>query len=143
MQIGPAGLGPGNPVTVTLPWTLAELGDADPDTLEIAHYIGGTWQSLGGATDELTGTTSVTAPFGSPAIHPAVSLYALLVPSSVGGIARPPPVEPAPQPEIPGTGSSDSPDWTTLLLAALATLGVAVLVGWHALRAAKHGPPHT
>jgi hypothetical protein len=121
MQIGPPELGPGNPVTVTLPWTLAELADSEPDMLEIARFIGGTWMSLGGATDEIAGTTSVTTTFGSPMVHPEVSLYALFAPSSVGGIAEAPPVEsPAVAQPTGEQGSSRSPWVWPALIGALA-----------------------
>jgi hypothetical protein len=129
MHIGPEGLGPGYPVTVTLPWTLGELQGSDPNTLEIAEFTGGGWQSLGGTTDELAGTTSVTTTFGSPFVHPGVSKYALLAPSSVGGIAEPAPVD-----EPPSTrqaiGDDDSGSTNVWLITGLATavIGAALIL---------------
>jgi hypothetical protein len=87
MDLGPPGLRFGAPVTITLPYVPAELDGADPDTLTIAAYTGGSWQSLGGTVNELTETVSVTTSFGSPEVHPRITRYALMAPASVGGNA--------------------------------------------------------
>jgi hypothetical protein len=135
VHVGPIGLEFGAPITITLPYVEAELGGADPNTLRIASYSGGSWQFLGGTADMLTETVSVSASFGSPAIHPTVSTYALMLPGSVGGIAEAPDVETLRDPERREQSRSMG-SWITLALLGLA---VAVASGF-AVRNTRHRP---
>ena len=112
----------GAPVTITLPYNPADLGGAHPDTLQVWVYEDAAWRPIGGTTDELVGSTSVTTPFGSPAFDDrgTPSTFALMAPANanaVGGVAEAPSLGAVSQePHDPHFG------WIFVAAAALAAL---------------------
>jgi hypothetical protein len=136
IDIGPNALAFGAPVTIAMPYTSGQLSGADPVTLRIWTYDEGSWRPLGGTTDMLTQSTSVTSLFGTPAFDErhSVSKFALMapaIPASVGGIAEDPQAD-ARLVARAHDGSRSSTGWMAAAFAiALAAAGTTC---WLALR---------